>query len=52
MVGEEFVLRAYAVAVIERLGEIRGVGRGGGFAIAEHCYYDDVVGGECCAGGV
>lgn len=50
MVGEELVLRVYAVAVIERGGEIGGVGGRRGFAVAEHGYYDDVVGGECAGG--
>ena len=50
MVGEELVLRVYAVAVVERAGEIGCVGGRGGFAVAEHGYYDDVVGGERAGG--
>lgn len=48
--GEEFVLRAYAVAVVEGAGEVGGVGGRGGFAVAEHGDDDDVVGGEGAGG--
>ena len=46
MFGEELVLCVDAVAVVERLGEVGGVGGGGGLAVAEHGYDYDVVGGE------
>ncbi len=49
--GEELVLGADAVAVVEGFGEAGRVGGGGGFAVAEHGDDDDVVGGEGGGGG-
>ena len=46
MLGQEVVLSADAVAVVEVGGEGGMVGGGGGFAVAEHGGDDDVVGGE------
>ena len=39
-------MRIYAVAIVKGLGEIGRVGRGTGFAVAEHGNDDDVVRGE------
>ena len=47
MLCEELVLRVYAVAVVEGLGESGRVGRRTGLAVAEHGNGNDVVRGEC-----
>ena len=49
--GQEVTLSAHAVAVVEIRGEVLGVRRRGGFAVAEHGDDDDVVGGEGACGG-
>lgn len=51
VVGQEVVLGADAVAVVEGEGEGRGGGGAGGFAVAEHGDDDDVVGGEGAGAG-